>query len=201
MARIDHLVVRAATLAAGVAHVEAALGVAVGPGGVHRGLGTHNRLLSLGAGLYLEVIAPNPDEPAPQGGRMFDMDNFEGDPALSAWVLRVNSESDRALAPAGIGPWRGLSRGDLRWQMTFPPGGRLPFGGAFPALIRWQGAPPALADSGCRLLELEITHPQAPDLARALAPLLHDSRLRLSRAPAPRLVAHVMTPAGPRRLA
>ena len=43
---LDHLVVAARTLEEGVAWVESRLGIAMGPGGKHAAMGTHNRLLS-----------------------------------------------------------------------------------------------------------------------------------------------------------
>ena len=83
--RLDHLAVSAATLAEGTAHVEAALGIVLEPGGRHDRMGTHNRLLGLGD-IYLEVIATDPDAPEPAWPRWFDLDNFaEGkDAALEA---------------------------------------------------------------------------------------------------------------------
>ncbi len=203
MTEIDHLVVRAQTLEAGAAWAEAALGVAPGPGGVHRGYGTHNRLMSLGPDLYLEVIAPNPDEPAPGHPRMFDMDRFQGPPALSAWVLRTpDARAAMAAAPGGMGELIPLGRDGLAWLFSFPPRGRLPFGGAFPALIEWQGAHPApgLTDHGLRLAALEITHPEAQSLADALAPLLADTRLNVLPGDTFSMRARIDTPDGPRWL-
>jgi len=204
MTRIDHLVVRAETLAEGVDFVEAALGVKMAGGGEHKGYGTHNRLMGLGSEMYLEVIAPNPDEPLPGNARMFDMDRFSGPPSLSAWVLSANSVSKAmALSPQGMGELLALSRGDFHWLFSFPPEGRLPFGGAFPALIEWQSPHPAplLPESGCRFTGLEIGHPEADELARSLAPLLQEPRVRLTQAEAFFMRAQIHTPAGPRILA
>ena len=61
----DHLVVGSTDLAAAVAHVEDALGVRMQPGGAHAVFQTHNALMGLEDGLYLEAIAPNPAVPAP----------------------------------------------------------------------------------------------------------------------------------------
>ena len=199
MARIDHLVVRAQTLDEGVAYVEAALGVEMAGGGEHKGYGTHNRLMSLGPEIYLEVIARNPAEPVPGNARMFDMDRFSGAPCLSAWVLNAKSISAAmAQAPQGMGEVLQLTRGDFRWKFSFPPRGRLPFDGAFPALIEWLSPHPApgLPDVGCRLERLEIDHPQAEALGEALAPLLKEARLHLKAAPDYAMRAHIRTPAG-----
>jgi hypothetical protein len=169
---MDHLVVVAETLAAGVEHVEKLLGVAMSPGGEHATMGTHNLLLSLGD-TYLEVIATNPAAPSPGRPRWFDMDNFSGAPRLTNWVARTTDLPEAlALAPAGSGDIKSLSRGDLRWSMAVPGDGRLPFDGAFPGLISWQGAAhPAqmLPDVGCRLTALRLRHPDAQGLRRALA--------------------------------
>ena len=203
MVVIDHLVVRAESLAAGVEYVEAALGVEMAGGGEHRGYGTHNRLMALGADTYLEVIAPNPAEPAPEHVRMFDMDRFSGLPSLSAWVLRAKSASDAmALAPEGMGALLRLSRGDFRWLFSFPPAGRLPYGGAFPALIEWQSAHPAplLPEQGCRLERLEIHHPEAEALRAALTPVMRDARVLVSPGAGFSMRAEIATPAGRRVL-
>jgi Glyoxalase-like domain len=61
MLQLDHITVAADTLAAGVAHAEAALGVTIPFGGAHPLMGTHNHLLRLGETLFLEVIAPDPN--------------------------------------------------------------------------------------------------------------------------------------------
>jgi hypothetical protein len=66
---LDHLVVAARTLDAGVAWCEATLGIVPGPGGRHPLMGTHTRLLSIAtpafARAYLEIIAIDAQAPAP----------------------------------------------------------------------------------------------------------------------------------------
>src|SRR5690606_19696369 len=143
---------------------EAALGVGLEPGGKHPFMGTHNRLLSLGPGEYLEVIAIDPDATAPDRPRWFRLDTFTGPPRVTNWILRTD-ELDAALAaaPPGAGQPVALERGPYRWRMGVPEDGRLPFDDAFPALIQWQGEchpAAALPDRGCRLRRLEIAHPK-----------------------------------------
>ena len=179
---LDHIVVAARTLEEGSAWVEAALGVAPVPGGKHASMGTHNRLLSLGRGCYLEVIAIDPDAPAPARPRWFGLDEpamrlrLARGPALIHWVERT-ADIDAALRsyPERVDVLD-LARGDYRWRIGVPPDGRIPCGGRCPTLIQWQGdAHPAdrLPRSGCELVALE------------------------TRAP---LAASIATPAGPRRL-
>ena len=64
---IDHITVTAATLEAGARAVEQALGVRALSGGTHPRMGTHNLLLRLGDTLFLEIIAIQPEAPAPDG--------------------------------------------------------------------------------------------------------------------------------------
>lgn len=201
MAAFDHLAVSAATLDDGAAAVEAALGVPVGPGGAHPFMGTHNRLLSLGEGEYLEVIAIDPAAPAPPHPRWFRLDRFSGAPLLSNWIVRV-ADLDAALdrAPAGTGRAVDLERGPYRWRMGVPADGCLPWDDAFPALIEWKGAShpaAALPDLGCRLVRLEIAHPDAAALRAALP--LSDPRIALV-AGTKALRATIATPHGPRVL-
>lgn len=200
MVGIDHLAVVAGTLDAGCAWVEAVLGLPLVAGGKHPHMGTHNRLLRLGD-LYLEVIAIDPDAPAPNWPRWFGLDGFNGPPRLAHWVAACE-DLDAALAeaPAGAGQAVDLARGDLRWRMGVTAMGQLPFDGLFPALIQWLGPHPAprLPDSGARLAGLDLAHPDAAALAAALAGLT-DPRVSIAAGP-PALRARIETPAGPRLL-
>jgi hypothetical protein len=201
--RLDHLAVSAMTLEEGVAHVEAALGVALAPGGQHPLMATHNRLLGLGD-VYLEMIAADPAAPPPTWPRWFDLDRFSGVPRLTNWIAACDDlEAELAQGPDGAGLPVALARGDLRWKMAVPATGRLPFDDAFPALIRWDGTlHPAglLPDAGVRLLRLEIAHPQAADLRAALDGRLADPRVVIVPGPEKAMQASFATPGGTRVL-
>lgn len=198
MRALDHIAVSASTLEDGIRAVQAALGVSLQPGGKHSYMGTHNALLGLGPDLYLEVIAVDPAAPRPAYPRWFDLDHFSGPPRLTNWILRV-PDLDAALAqsPEGTGRPVSLARGDFRWRMGVPADGRLPFDNLYPALIQWQEVlhpSDRLPDSGCRLVGLELFHPQAVALRRAVD--LDDPRITISEGPAPRLRALFETPDG-----
>jgi hypothetical protein len=201
--RMDHLVVVAGTLAEGVAFVEDAFGVAMAGGGQHQTMGTHNRLLGMGD-LYLEVIAVDPSLPAPPRPRWFDMDRFAGPPCLANWVMACDDlAAGLALCPPGTGAPMALARGDLRWQMGVPDDGKLPYDGAFPALIEWQSdqhPTRMLPNSGLRLTRLDITHPEVGTLGAALARLGVDPRITFVDGPAKRMRAEFSTALGPRSL-
>jgi hypothetical protein len=174
----DHLVVAARSLGEGVAWVEDRLGVAMGPGGKHGAMSTHNRLLSLGPGRFLEVIAIDPEAPPPGRPRWFELDTEETrqrlahGPALVHWVARTDDLLSAIGAVPGARPEvLELTRGEFRWSIGVPPSGRLALGGVAPTMIRWQGLHPSerLPDAGCRLERLLLRHREAPALLRALA--------------------------------
>jgi hypothetical protein len=201
--RLDHLAVSAMSLEDGVAHVEAALGVALAPGGQHPHMATHNRLLGLGD-IYLEVIAADPSAPPPAWPRWFDLDRFSGTPRLTNWIAACEDlEAEVARGPEGVGVPVALARGDLRWKMAVPATGRLPFDDAFPALIQWEGAVhpvQRLPDAGVRLIRLEIAHPNAAALRKALAGRLDDARVVIVPGAEKAMQASFATPGGTRVL-
>ncbi len=201
---LDHIAVAGETLDAAVDHVEAALGLPLDPGGVHVEMGTHNRLLSLGPGIYLEAIAVNPDARAPDRPRWFDLDRFSGPPRLSNWIARTpDLAATLADAPEGMGVPIPFQRGRFAWSMAVPGTGRLPYAGAAPALIQWDGAAhPAdsLPDRGCRLRRLTITHPDAPSLLVGFPALTRLPLVDLREGDRVALSAEIATPDGVRTL-
>lgn len=162
---LDHLVYAGPDLAEAVARVTDLTGVTPAPGGSHVGLGTANHLADLGAGMYLEVIGPDPAQPAPENPRPFGIDDLT-EPALVAWAVRT-TDLDATIENART---RGFDPGDavdmsretqdgelLRWRLTPPsaPGTLRPF------LIDW-GTTPHPTTRGLPsipLLMVTATHP------------------------------------------
>ncbi|CAN5706615.1 VOC family protein [soil metagenome] len=207
---LDHIALAARRLADGVAYAEAALGVAVPAGGRHPLMGTHNHLLRLGAGLFLEVIAPDPDAPPPARARWFGLDDpqmradLARSPRLVTWIVRTPSiEEALGTVEGAAAPAVRLTRGALSWLILVPQDGSMPQGGAFPTIIEWPSGPhPAerMHDHGCRLTRLTVEHPRGLQIARALEGHLRDNRVRFREAPGIRLEAEIATPDGPRLL-
>ncbi|SHH92962.1 VOC family protein [Pollutimonas bauzanensis] len=208
--RIDHIVVTAPSLTQGRDYLRQALGVEPQAGGEHPGMGTHNCLLRLGDDLYLEVIAADPQAPAPPRPRWFQLDDahWNSRPQLATWVVRSNDiyGAAQAASPLAPGAVQAMTRAGLDWLITIPEDGALALQGAAPALIQWRTqAHPAsgMQDAGCSLIRLEAFHPQAAMLSGMLDSIGFEGRFAafpLEQGRQPYLIAHIQTPAGPRRL-
>jgi len=187
---LDHLVVACRSLEAGRVWCEATLGVAPQPGGRHALMGTHNLLLSLASErypkAYLELIAIDPEAPAPAQPRWYDLDDALlqaaiATPRLVHWVARSDDieATVAAFRASGADPGRIVavermtSRGMLRWHITVPADGRRPSAGAMPLWIQWSGEHPgdALPASGVAIESLEVSA-IAPELAARLGPIV-----------------------------
>lgn len=203
--RLDHLIVTAPALGLGVSAVEAALGVRLSPGGQHGLMGTHNALLRLGEGCYLEVIAVDPGAPVPARARWFGLSRPVPRPTLAHWAL-ASDDIEAWAANLGVAAEEliDMQRGDYRWRITVPADGHLPEGGVVPSLIQWDaGGHPAerLPDAGCSLLALVLAHPEPALLAARLESVdFEDARLHIQYAEQPGLKALFGTPAGERWL-
>nr|WP_252731257.1 VOC family protein [Lentibacter algarum] len=196
----DHLVIGAERLEDGVAWAQERLGVPLEGGGNHARYGTHNALLGLENGAYLEVIAVDPDAEAEHLPRWFGLDGFESGPRLLTWVCSTQNLSGALpRLPEGFSGIAELSRGDLHWKMAEAQTGVLPFDQCFPGIIDWGTTPhPAtrLKTSGIVLERLELQHPEAGKLRSILADLLTDDRVHLSAQERPHLSATLRRPDG-----
>lgn len=195
---LDHLAVVAADLDTGCAWLEDRLGVSLQPGGRHPVFGTHNRLLGMGD-IYLEVIAPDP-EATPRRARWFGLDHAPPEPRLGNWLCRVDDiAAALARSPSGAGAPVALTRDALTWQIAVPDDGSLPLGAAWPTFLQWGAGvrhpAESLPDSGCRLDQLEIRHPDADAIDAALS--LGDRRVVFRGGGPSGLSARISTPSGP----
>jgi Glyoxalase-like domain len=167
---LDHLVIVAPSLEEGAAHVREQIGIDILAGGKHPEMGTHNLLLRLGDGVFLEVIAVDPAAGAPAGPRWFGLDDagavlsaWNEGRRLRGWVARTD-DLDGVLAHHGalLGRKTPVSRGDRRWFFSVRPDGMFPAGGVAPPVINWgeRGCPaPEMPDLGAKLVSFQIEHP------------------------------------------
>jgi hypothetical protein len=199
---IDHLVYATIDLEKSVAKLEARLGVRAVPGGPHPGRGTRNALLALSPSAYLEIIGPDPGQPAPAAPRWFGIDTLTR-PHLVTWAVK-GAQLERLVAKAAA---RGLTLGPvvsgsrrrpdgtlLRWQLTDPIS--LVAHGIVPSVIDWGDTPhPARsAPEGALLQSLRAEHPDPSAVERLLAAI--DVFLPVARAERLRLIATVRSPRG-----
>jgi len=214
-AQVDHPVVLATSLEQGVRWCEDTLGLTPGPGGQHALMGTHNRLFKIASErypqAYFEIIAIDPQAPAPARRRWFDMDDAavqqqlaDDGPQLLHFVARVSS-IDHALAAwqqmaiergAAVQAARQTPGGLLQWQISVRDDGARLFDGCLPTLIEWGGIHPTLSmpEVGIELLELQMIHPQAKVLSQAFQTIgLHG--VAVNSGPA-QLRARLATPRG-----
>ncbi len=166
---LDHLIVAAKDLDAGIAWVESSLGVAMVKGGKHPKMGTHNYVLRIGPSVYLEVISIDPEAPAPKRPRWFGLSDpavlrdLDRQPRLLTWAVRTDSLNSTLDQQPGIyGEAVSMSRGAYAWTISIRPDGSLPAGGFLPTLLSWEqgGHPTAhMPDANCTLQHLTLHHP------------------------------------------
>ena len=199
---LDHLAVSGTDRDTARAHIEEALGLPMQTGGEHAKFATHNHLMGMGCGLYLEAISIDPNVPNPDRARWFNLDNFSGTPRLTNWICAVPDMAAALERWEDVGTAVSLERGELRWQMAVPRSGILPFDGFFPPLIQWHGAlhpNQMLGSSGVSLKQLTVAHPQADALSATLG-TISGALIRFETAQNAALFAEFVTPHGPRTL-
>jgi hypothetical protein len=199
---VDHLVYATPDLQFGIETIEKMTGVRAVSGGQHPGRGTRNALISLGPGVYLEIIGRDPDQPTPPQPRPFGIDDLK-EPRLVTWVAKADNLESFAKEAAHAGVKLGevidgsRERADgvvLSWRFTDPR--TVAFDGLIPFFIDWGKTPhPAgTATPGLSLIGLRAEHPDPEPVQEALHTLGLD--IRVQRGPRPALIATVDTPGG-----
>jgi catechol 2,3-dioxygenase-like lactoylglutathione lyase family enzyme len=177
MTVIDHFVIAAPDLDDAVTWFADLTGVTPSAGGAHPGVGTRNALVALDDRTYIELIAPDPAQPSPQGSRPFGIDGLTV-PTLTAFAVAPDDIEDavaklRTDAGIDLGSVSAMSRRrpdgvELAWRLTrhaAPAGGPL-----VPFLIDWGDSPhpAATAASGCSVSSVALRSPDAASVAAAL---------------------------------
>lgn len=203
--KLDHLVYGVPDLVASIDEFSRRLGRAPRPGGRHEGLGTHNAILPLAGETYVELIARDPDAPAPHQPRPFGLDTLDG-PRLITWAVRsrsIEADVDEARK-TGFDPGlildmsRRSPAGELlEWKLTIA---KKPFGdGLVPFVIDWGRTPhPALSDQNegdeVVLANFSASHPDPESISNALAALGVELNVETSLRTG--LSAHIKGPSG-----
>lgn len=202
-AAVDHLLYGSPDLELGVAEIERLTGVRPRYGGQHLGLGTRNALVSLGAGTYLEVIAPDPSQVGVELAPPYGIGSLET-PALRAWAAAPDEieTAARAARAAGIdyGEVTAHSRKapdgeDVRWRMA-TRATREEGLAILPFLIDWGATahPSERGPGGVRLVEFRVFATNPDETLRQLRAI--GAEVPVSAAETPGLEAVLVGPSG-----
>ena len=199
---IDHIVIGTADLTLGTKILETKLGVKFCPGGNHKLMGTHNKLLKLQSNIYLELISNNPNFDKPSRERWFSLDQayikkkILKSPRALCWVLKVDNIDD-AAKKCGYDPGEilRLSRDELTWKVTVPSDGRLIENGVLPVLIEWpnnQHPSLNLDDSNVLINRISLFHPEPDKIKRIIFNLIESDLISISKG-LPKIEVTLMT--------
>ena len=198
--KIDHFAVSGTNLEEATEYVESTLGFKMQKGGKHEIFGTHNNLLGLKDGLYLECISIDPDCNKIDNPRWFNLDNFYGPPRLTNWICSCEKIEKIVMNTSiDVGKVKKIKRDKLNWKMTVKNDGILPFNNIFPAFIEWnkKSSHPSknLVLVECELYHLTIYHPQVLDFKSNLK-RLKDYRISYENNKKTGIVAEFKTKSG-----
>jgi hypothetical protein len=202
---LDHLVYAVPELDRAIEEFGARLGVTPRFGGQHEGLGTHNAILPLTGGTYVELMAPIPDWPVSNPPRPFGLDTLE-DSRLVTWAVRsrnIKADVERATL-------RGYDPGIVLEMSRKQPDGEIldwklslraePLGdGLVPFVIDWGTAihPAVSSDGGtarCALSDFSAKHPDPQPVREAINAL--GAELSIDESSTYGLCARLTGPAG-----
>lgn len=205
MSTLDHLIVAGPDLPRLIAWLSATTGLNPVAGGRHPDHGTHNALVGLAGGIYLELMAPEPNGRA-EGAYRRSIAHIAS-PELFTWCARTADLSGLAARAAALGlevTTDGGSRptaagAELKWRLAAFSGHGL--GGQVPFFIDWLDSPHPAAglEQQASLTSLVLEHPDADGLTNLLDALgvdLATSRIAVRPAPRPLLDATLATATG-----
>ncbi len=196
---LDHVVLVCANLVEGAQWLEKKLGVTLAPGGQHLGFGTHNRLLQLGGGTYLELISPDPSQDTVSRPRPFELDQFcPKVPTLVHFVANtVNLDEALSQLFYVAGAATTMKRGDLSWKISAAQDGKLQNSGTWPTVIEWPAKvhpSQSLPHQGVRLERFILA--MDADSHRKFEAVFDDARLVRVISARPWLGLELQTPQG-----
>lgn len=200
--KLDHLVWSSPSLELGVEIFTGLTGVTPVYGGQHSEGNTHNALVNLGAGCYLEILAPT--DGADEGDEWVAFCRSLQRPVLYKFCLRSEGGLKQVVAVLeqhGVGAegpgHYARARPDgvlLEWQLVHPQPQR--YGSSLPFFIDWliSEHPSDSAPCGAGLKRFCWQHPQA----RQLRPLLRQlgADIEVVEAAQAGFSADITTPAG-----
>jgi hypothetical protein len=177
---IDHFMLGYHNLDKGIQWFRAHTGIEPVFGGRHPGRGTQNAMVSLSPEIYLEIIAPDPDQPS--NAFTESLMSIRVAPALITWALAT---SDIQQLKAGFktdkiesseiveGSRKREDRSILKWKMLYAHSTDIRYfsPSAIPFFIEWENMdlhPARTSPQGCNLLSFTAHHSEANRYIRSL---------------------------------
>ncbi|MEQ8402651.1 MAG: VOC family protein [Roseitalea porphyridii] len=164
----DHFLWGASSLDDARAEFEQMTGVSPVIGGSHPGFGTWNALVSLGNGIYFEIIAPDPEQSL-DGNLGGHLRHFSA-PRLIGLAMRTDQLSDvaKAYAAHGISTRQlDMSRQapdgqTLHWSVCLPDTAEAAINALRPFFIDWEDTPhpSGTTPKGCSFRALTVSAPE-----------------------------------------
>jgi len=190
--KIDHFAIGCSSLETGVASLKK--------------MSTHNCVMQSGNDSFLELIAVDPDAPAPGRSRWFTLDDPKTPPRLAerpralCWVVSTDKLDEIvASSPVDLGEIVTFVRGDRSWRLTVPADGHLPENALLPAFIEWSPGPhPSTGQQnlGVALNRVLLTHPDPDSVTEKLVKLKADHLATVSQGAEAALSFELSTPGG-----
>jgi hypothetical protein len=152
---LDHIILATPDLTRGIEEFARLTGVVPRRGGQHPGRGTENPLVSLGAGHYLELLAPIVPTADSTSVRLIPVGWALHTRALPSLLTRVRAQGFQLLGPVP-GSRRTPDGTLLEWRTASPGGPGLE---SAPFFIEWAGGTPhpsMTSPGGCRLVSFEL---------------------------------------------
>jgi hypothetical protein len=199
-AMLDHILLGCNDLDRGIDFVEKHTRVRAAFGGIHPGRGTRNALLSLGEKHYLEIIAPDPQQPgAPDHYGLAKLT----EPRLVTWAAHPGDLTQFASR---------LSAASIAFEDPAPGSRKRPDGrllqwktlnlkddqsGILPFFIEWSSDtihPSADAPAGCKIVRFDLAAPNDAEINHLCALLNLD--VPVAHSDKPQLRARIEGPGG-----
>ena len=184
--KLDHIIYATPDLQFGIDTLEGMLGVRATPGGQHPGHGTRNAFIRLGDRTFLEILGPDPDQPALDRPRWLGIDSLRAPRLNGRAAAESNLDALVRKAAAGGARLRAIHEG----RRENPDGALVPF------FIDWRDSPhPSQCGAeGVTLISLRGEHSDLAPVQRVLSLLELDLPIQLG--PEAALIAELACPRG-----
>ncbi len=180
---LDHIVYCVPDLKIAMAAFSEKFGIPIPFGGQHLTQGTHNAIMNLGEGCYLEFLAIDKFNTSIQAPRWMGIDLLESQ-KITRWALKTkNIFADAVVLKQADFTHHEIKKGSrktpdgntLKWELIVPLG--KPEVDVLPFMVDWKDSihPTVNLPDICKLKAIRLTHPDG----NKLTPILNELGLDL----------------------